>query len=361
MEIDPDSIPGNCPLNKFGSTNRDALKIEYDEHGNRYFDEFRLQMLHHLVKDRYMQLSEGYLEADPLKVFVKQEPHKNSKLEVGRVRLIAAVSLVDTMVDRILFGELLRTAMKPRNMLTTPCVVGWTPLRGGWRYLQSKYPEGSISIDRTAWDWTVQLWLVEAWKEFLFDIHVGAPNWWQNMVSARLKCLFEEAVFRFSDGVAVKQKYPGIMKSGCLLTLYLNSVSQTILHILTSNRLGLDPYHNVPLCAGDDTIQLDFAEVEEYSATLNCFCITKEVVKTCGFSEFIGFLFNHSGFVPAYWEKHLFNLRHIDVTVQREALQSYQILWYNDPIMLSLIREFAYKVDPHILLSDRSLREIANG
>lgn len=361
MEIDPTSIPGNCPLNKFGSTNREALKITTDIYGQRQFDEQRLTMLRFLVEQRWNNLMLGEATSDPLKVFVKQEPHKQSKLDTGRLRLITAVSLVDTIVDRILFGEMLRTAVQPRNLLTTPCVVGWSPTGGGWRYIQHKYPEGSVSIDRTAWDWTVRRWLVFAWKEFLFDLHPNAPQWWRHMVSVRFEQLFLHARYRFSDGVEILQDDWGIMKSGCLLTLFLNSVGQTLLHSIACLRINRNPEEDIPLCAGDDTIQNWFEDIELYAEQLNRLCITKEVVRTYGYNEFVGFFFSWRGYVPAYWEKHLFCLRHADVTVQRELLQSYQYLWYNDPIMLGLIRNFAYNVDPHIVLSDRQLESIANG
>lgn len=360
LELDPNSIPGHCFLAQYGSTNREALKIEHDDHGNRYFDVQRLEMLRFAVKDRWNKLLDSP-EADPIKVFVKREPHKTSKLEAGRVRLIQAVSLVDTMVDRILFGSLLRTAVKPLNILKTPCVVGWTPMLGGWRYIQHKYPRGSVSIDRSAWDWTVTEWLVRCWSQIIKDLHPGAPKWWLSRVDARFELLFHTATLKFSDGVEIAQKYPGIMKSGCLLTLYLNSLSQIILHVVAMQRLNLPITLSLPLCAGDDTLQEDFPQIEDYCRELNTMCITKEVVRTHGFSEFVGFIFYPDGWKPSYWQKHLFNLIHLDVGVQAEAILSYQMLWYKDPIMLSLIRHFAANIDPHLILPDRELIRIANG
>ena len=39
---------------------------------------------------------------DPIRVFVKNEPHSSKKLEEGRVRLIMSVSIVDQLVERVL-------------------------------------------------------------------------------------------------------------------------------------------------------------------------------------------------------------------------------------------------------------------
>lgn len=58
------------------------------------------------VTERIQSLLSGEMEADDIKVFVKQEPHSWEKISEGRFRLISAVSMVDTMVDRIVFGDL---------------------------------------------------------------------------------------------------------------------------------------------------------------------------------------------------------------------------------------------------------------
>lgn len=63
-----------------------------------------------------------------------------------------------------------------------------------------------VCVDKSAWDWTVQGWVVDAWKIALKRLCV-APE--------RFVALFESAVFRFHDGTRVQQDGKGIMKSGC--------------------------------------------------------------------------------------------------------------------------------------------------
>ena len=62
----------------------------------------------------------GEFDYDPIKVFVKQEPHKMSKIKQERYRLISGVSLVDTLVDRLLLQWLAQNVVEH---------VGETPSR----------------------------------------------------------------------------------------------------------------------------------------------------------------------------------------------------------------------------------------
>lgn len=59
---------------------------------------------------------------DPIRMFIKQEPHKEAKLRVGRYRLISAVSFVDTMADRVMLRWLQNKAVA--NVGKTSCAVG---------------------------------------------------------------------------------------------------------------------------------------------------------------------------------------------------------------------------------------------
>lgn len=350
---------------RFGTINRDCLGIEQGEFG-REFDLERVEILKYLVRQRWEELGDTAFRdsvsagwpGDDLKVFVKQEPHKISKLEEGRLRLICAVSLVDTMVDRILFGPMWRNALL--SVGKTPVMAGWSPLRGGWRHIRRKLGKDGFSVDRTAWDWTVTEWQVYAWLYIVQQLHPGAPEWWVTRVKARWFVLFHAAVFRFSDGTRVKQSGIGIMKSGCLLTLALNSVGQLLIHALACFDLDISPWNNVPLCMGDDTIQKPFPEMFDYVDSLNKFCLVKEAEYTEGYLEFIGFLFTEKGFVPAYWQKHLYQLRHMDTKVERETLINFQVLWAYDPVMLSLIREMIFSIDPTLVLTEQMLSSIVD-
>lgn len=319
------------------------------------YDGERVEILRQMVKARLDLLISGELVADNIKVFVKQEAHKAKKLEDGTYRLISAVSLVDTMIDRILFGWLARNVLATAGK--TPCLVGWSPVRGGWRQLNDRFRNKPVvCLDRSAWDWTVQGYLVDCWLLFLENIAYGHAEWWRKAVRARFELLFEKAVFQFEDGTIVKQPIRGVMKSGCFLTIILNSLSQSILHYIANARCGQRMSLKQPLTIGDDTVQESFDWLEEYALRMEELGVTLKGVKIQHWVEFAGFAYNGTTCWPAYWQKHLFNLAHSDNL--EDTLKSYQYLYVHEPVMYEFVCRVAREVGPNAILSNLEALDI---
>lgn len=351
LEIDMKSSPGLCCFTHLGSTNGDIFK--YD---NGVFDEERLALVKYAVKHRLQALVNKVAEADNINVFIKPEPHSDKKLAEGRYRLISAVSLIDTLVDRVLFGWLQRKALTCVG--STPCLVGWTPLLGGWRYMRARFVgKQTACLDKSSWDWTVQEEVVTLWFKFVTSIAVRAPQWWLTAVASRFDMLFNRAVFQFKDGATVKQRYPGIMKSGCFLTLILNSVGQSMMHYLAMLKLGKDPVLRQPVCVGDDTVQEVFEGFDDYVAIMKSYGAQVKEYKVRNWVEFCGFSFTKQTCIPNYWRKHLFKLQYVELV---DTLKSYQVLYANEPRMLTLLRDLAAEVDPALVLSQVEVSEIFN-
>lgn len=356
-ELDMDSVPGECCLNKYGSTNREIFGYE-----NGILDASRVKLVRIAVKDRYDSVTKGERVADPLKVFVKQEPHKRTKLQEGRIRLIMSVSLVDTIVDRILFRRIMYRATQ--NFSKTNIMIGWSPVSGGYRLIQAKFAGvDTISIDKKSWDWTVKIWLLHAVKDLIVRLANDAPEWWLKAVDTRFHMLFEDPTFIFGDGVTSKQRMPGIMKSGCYLTILINSLAQLILHNMALVKLQLPKQRFI--CIGDDTVQESFPEVESYISFLEHlgFRIEHEF-RPAGEIEFAGFIYDENNFQPAYVNKHLFALRHLtlDEEIAGQTLANYQLLYVFVPHMLKYIRTILRNMNlPSCYVSDYRLRAIALG
>lgn len=337
-ELDNDSTPGYCQLKDFGTTNGEILGWD----GLNY-DVERVDLVRTIVRSRFDRLLAGKLEADDLKVFVKQEAHKLKKLQEGRVRLISAVSLIDTFIDRILFGWLGRRVLDTAGR--TPCLVGWSPVRGGWVQLNDRFKNAPVvCIDKEAWDWTVPGYLVDMWEDVLQELAVGAAPWWRELVNRRFTMLFEKPVFQFEDGTRVRQTVRGVMKSGCYLTIILNSLSQSLLHYLTNERLGKPMAKHQPYTIGDDTVQDSFPELREYVETMEKLGPKLKGAKVQHFVEFAGFAFDGKVCWPAYWQKHLFNLAHSKQL--GDVLRSYQYLYVHEPVMYKFVVDVAREVDP---------------
>lgn len=283
-----------------------------------------MQEFKSLVLMRIDKLLQGELEVDPIKVFIKQEPHKVKKLREHRERLILAISMIDTMIDRILFGWFQHGLV--RNHMKTPIAVGWTPMKGGYRAIK-RGPK--LMADKSMWDWTVT-WQARDMIEVIKRLHEPDPDW-ERLVDMRYDLLFKHSVYQFPTGLMVRQTTEGVMKSGCLLTIAGNSVMQLLMHLIAIGRTGdADGWF---YAGGDDTIQDVPREPERYLAELdNMGAIVKEhLISDDG--EFMGFGYNKTLPVPLYEKKHEFLLLHMPQAHQEDFLQSYMLMYANHPVM----------------------------
>ena len=99
-----ESNPG-IPYKIFGATNHDIL-----ENNGSFILRAVSARLHKILKTpladlRKMSAIELALNGlcDPIRVFVKNEPHSKLKMSQGRYRIISSVSLVDNLLQRIIF------------------------------------------------------------------------------------------------------------------------------------------------------------------------------------------------------------------------------------------------------------------
>lgn len=285
----------------------------------------------------------GVKVADNLNVFVKREPTKTAKERLGRYRLISGVSLVDTMVDRILFGWLARLVVQKATK--TPCMVGWAPIRGGWRLIPRLFRDNPVvCLDKSSWDWTVLPWMIQAFEQFVLELAVNPPLWWVDMVKLRFSLLYHHAIYQFSDGTEVLQEEMGIQKSGSLLTIIFNSVLQSICHYVAMDELGYEPTLAQPIVLGDDTVQLEPPSVQQYIQALERLGPKIKEFKIHRWVEFAGFAFTRYTCVPAYWKKHLFELKYTENAI--ETLRSYQIIYAREPEMFAFLESLLGELDP---------------
>lgn len=340
-------------MSRFGTTVKEALGWNGVE-----FDAGRVEFFRALVWDRIDRLSKGQSVADPINLFVKQEPHKVSKIKDGRYRLISAVSLVDTMVDRLVFGHLEQLVWQH-----SPILIGWTPVNGGFRWLYEKLRDAPVlEIDKKGWDWSLQPWVVDALEMVVKELTFGSNPVWEELVSARFRLLFEEAVFSWG-GRELRQQEKGIMKSGCYLTIFLNSIAQLLLHELAMIRLGWSEEKIAPpYCMGDDTVQnawLTEQELEKYEAELaKAGCVVGESTVTKGSAgfTFCGFSVSRDRAVPAYAGKHAYQLLHLNPQDAEQTLDAYQQFYCFDRHFLGHVRDGLRTLSPRKLRSPMLMR-----
>lgn len=252
--------------------------------------------------------------ADPIYLFVKPEPHKESKK--GRKRLISSVSIIDQLIDQMLFGEFNRWVID--DAAYGPIKAGWSARAGGWKTM----PMEGISIDKKAWDWTVKTWLMEFCLAFRKETLRGPfKDRWYDLASWRYRMLHCEAEFALPSGEIRKQGKPGVMKSGCVNTIVDNSLMQMFLHFRLCYMLGIEP--GWIWCLGDDTRQSVVDRLREYLDLMAQFCHVKEWTLAC---EFAGCRFAGGRVVnPLYLGKHAFKLLYCAPNVQEDVARSYSL------------------------------------
>lgn len=372
--IDLQSSPGLSALARYGTTNGDVLK--YNMYDNT-FDPQRVALLKSMVFNRlYAVVNPDVANlanpheagvCDPIKLFIKPEPHKDEKVETGRLRLISSVSLVDSCVDRFLFIRLMYKVLKTVYQYKTPVLIGWTPFKGGFNMIGRGWENVRrfVCIDKSAWDWSLPMWLIEALKEVLVLLADDAPAWWVQAVETRFHCLFDNPEFAFSDFGRVRQGVPGIMKSGCYLTILLNSIGQLLLHVLVCIMLGKpEAIHEfMPKVLGDDSVQPEFDFVDDYVGILTQLGFACKV-ENLDYIDFAGFVYKDNKFIPAYPKKHLFRLRYLPIesSLAKSTLINYQMMYAFEDGFLELLKEIA-RVCGHTdaIVDSHRLLAVANG
>lgn len=355
-ELEWGSVPGNCILKRLGTTNAQVFK--YDFKTNSLCHE-RLQLVYDTVVQRICELRSGVVISDSIYAFIKPEPHKKQKIEDGRLRLISGISLVDSLVDRILFRDVVAQLRKRCGI--SPISVGWSPITGCQSfYARMGHHASYLSIDKSHWDWSVHMWLLDAVKIVFKSMVADPPSWWLQLVDQRFAALFENAIWSFQDGSEIVQSVPGIMKSGCYLTIWINSVCQLLLHNYASIILNID--YPIWIC-GDDTIQhLPEEHQDSYMQILTDLGFSLRFERS-SVPEFVGFLMHRYYYVPSYQDKHSFLLRHLshDERIAEPALQSYQLLYANAKPALAKIRALARKRNlPNAIFDDSFMALIQN-
>lgn len=273
-----------------------------------------------LVQDRIRDKT-----CDPIRLFIKPEPHKEKKLRNKAYRLISSVSVIDQIIDGMLFGEM-NDRVKD-SYIDVPGKVGWSPYVGGWKIMPV---EGNISLDKSAWDWSVNSWIVQMLYTFRERMCLNCNAYWKELAQWRYNCLYKSPIFVTSGGLLLKQKQPGVVKSGCFNTIVDNSLAQDLLHVRVCVELGLSVGDLMSM--GDDTTQNSFDEFANYVDCLAQYCHVKGSVRG---TEFAGHRFTGRSVEPLYKGKHAYNIMHMDPRYGEETAASYALLYHR-----SVFRDF---------------------
>lgn len=210
----------------------------------------------------------GY--CDPVRLFVKQEPHSRRKMRQRRYRLISSVSITDQIIERLLFGFQNRYEISMWHSIPSKPGMGLS-LESQTNLLFSDIRakaniRKAACADISGFDWSVQEWEFEA--ELYMRLKMMEPSLTDNprlesAVRNRFAC-FSLSLFQLSDGTLIAQLVPGIMKSGSYLTSSMNSR----IRCLMAEIIG------APWCIamGDDSVEGFVPDAAEKYARLGHTC-----------------------------------------------------------------------------------------
>jgi len=170
---------------------------------------------------------------DPVKVFIKNEPHKIQKIKDGKLRIISNVSIVDQLIERALCSK--QNSKEIEKWASIPSKPGMGLHDIGLRILFACVTVAQgvfgqlVETDISGWDWCVQSWLLEMDMDCRAALY-GAPSgsalehllWFRGYAVAR-------KVFSLSDGTLLAQTIPGIQASGSYNTSSTNSRMRVML------------------------------------------------------------------------------------------------------------------------------------
>lgn len=242
---------------------------------------------------------------DPVKLFVKCEPHKVSKLSEGRVRLIFSMSLVDNVIARLLFAN--QNVAEIEAWADIPSKPGMGLNDEGLDKIYSSVVENSsgglMEVDIRGWDWSFQeIDFIEDLKRRTF-LNNGKGTFWERIARSHYHCVARK-VMCLSDGSLIQQSVPGVMPSGWYNTSSTNSAVRAMNHYHAALSEGVSPWCIV---MGDDSVERYVPRVEDHLKSLGKTCSLINKVDKDRF-EFCSTDFVNGKGIPVNVDKQLMNL-----------------------------------------------------
>lgn len=177
---------------------------------------------------------------DPIYTFIKDEPHKREKLEKNRYRIISCVSILDTLVERVLYNLQNKTEIDHCDFIPFKPGMGLHDegKQALFRWFEDRAADYQpASTDVSAWDWSVTDWMLEDDAAYRVQVAGGEGSAWAKLVYAQHYCLAHK-VFVLPSGEMFMQTEGGVLPSGCFNTSSTNSHMRHMLASHVQLRLG---------------------------------------------------------------------------------------------------------------------------
>lgn len=207
---------------------------------------------------------------DPVKLFVKDEPHSKEKVKDGRYRLISSVSIVDQIIERLLHSRLNGNCIEMWDECPSKCGLG---LHDDGMILITESIKRLIALrgevmatDVSGWDWSVQGWEIRD----AMEVRIKLAQATEDSVFAHLcrinAMVVSSSVFVDPDGNCYAQTSPGIQLSGRYCTSSDNCFMRIVACLHARIMAGLEPLVDGKCgidAMGDDSVEVAFEQILE--------------------------------------------------------------------------------------------------
>lgn len=236
---------------------------------------------------------------DPVKIFVKQEPHKKRKLDEGRVRLIMSVSLIDKLVEMVLVSDLKEKEIANWMKIPSKPGIGFNEEGVQVIYTSAMAMKRPVATDVSGFDWHVQQWMLDADADLNIRLCENSFVEWKTLME-RTAVIEGNSLYCLSNSKLLELKVKGIQNSGKLKT----SMSNSKIRCLLAEMVGSTNYHAM----GDD----DFEEwVEDaFNKYADLGMDLKNYDEVSDRFEFCSKLYTKDGAYPVDYAKTLMNYLH---------------------------------------------------
>jgi hypothetical protein len=192
---------------------------------------------------------------DPMRVFVKNEPHSRKKLIEERYRLILSVSVCDEVIMRMLCGAQNENEIALCSDLPVKPGIGFSLDSQVDKLCAAFAPfDDLMSSDVSGWDWSFKLWQYRFDVERRIRLAKAEGTVWARILHNHMLCMAMGLLIT-SDGTMIAQTQPGVMKSGMYNTSSTNSNCRVALARLVGAKRAF--------AMGDDCVESYVEDAEE--------------------------------------------------------------------------------------------------
>jgi len=242
---------------------------------------------------------------DISKLFCKEEPHSQKKLDEGRIRLIVSMSIVDNIIARLLFALQNNTEINNWETIPSKPGVGFSDVNLTNLYKGTISKKDKAMADVTGWDWAMQEFDFAADLERRAFLNGGKNSIWYKIASAHFYVV-QRKLFMLADGSLYAQVNPGIMPSGWYCTSSTNSFVRCLNSYWVQLQSGLMTYELWAEAMGDDCLERFVEDAKRFYADLGK--ILKFYESFTDEFEFCSLLFKDGIGAPVSPDKMLVNL-----------------------------------------------------